>query len=75
MLHTDPVLQVRYGIKLGFYAEMKQDRQQALKEYRAAYTLCKSLHGRIDHIQETKTVSGLISVKVRFFFFKCVFFF
>ena len=55
-------LSVRYSVKTAFYCELKQNLKTALKEYIAAYVICKSIP--IFPILELKHVAGLLMAKV-----------
>uniref|UniRef100_A0A8C9TQZ2 Trafficking protein particle complex subunit 11 n=1 Tax=Scleropages formosus TaxID=113540 RepID=A0A8C9TQZ2_SCLFO len=61
---THQLLFVRHQFKTAFFSELKQDTQNALKYYRAAYSLIHELRTHETNILEIKTMAGFINYKI-----------
>uniref|UniRef100_A0A673LBG3 Trafficking protein particle complex subunit 11 n=1 Tax=Sinocyclocheilus rhinocerous TaxID=307959 RepID=A0A673LBG3_9TELE len=61
---THQLLFVRHQFKMGFFSELKQDTQNALKYYRTAYSLVHELRAHETNILEIKTMAGFINYKI-----------
>ncbi|XP_038611097.1 trafficking protein particle complex subunit 11 [Tachyglossus aculeatus] len=61
---THQLLFVRHQFKIAFFSELKQDSQNALKNYRAAYNLIHELRAHETNMLEIKTLAGYISYKI-----------
>ncbi|XP_077103584.1 trafficking protein particle complex subunit 11 [Siphateles boraxobius] len=61
---THQLLFVRHQFKMGFFSELKQDTQNALKYYRTAYVLIHELRAHETNILEIKTMGGFINYKI-----------
>uniref|UniRef100_H3APD6 Trafficking protein particle complex subunit 11 n=1 Tax=Latimeria chalumnae TaxID=7897 RepID=H3APD6_LATCH len=61
---THQLLFVRHQFKIAFFSELKQDTQNALKNYRAAYNLVHELRAHETNILEIKTMAGFINYKI-----------
>jgi len=61
---TQKVLIVRYTTKIGYFNELRQNRQVALSSYQQAYALLKDVNdpGITNH--EIKSVAGLLMTKI-----------
>ncbi|EPY78844.1 trafficking protein particle complex subunit 11 [Camelus ferus] len=60
---THQLLFVRHQFKIAFFSELKQDTQNALKNYRTAYNLVHELRAHETNILEIKTMAGFINYK------------
>ncbi|XP_061421126.1 trafficking protein particle complex subunit 11 [Lethenteron reissneri] len=58
------LLFVRHQFKIGFFNELKQDTQTALKHYRAAYGHVHELRAHDTNMLEIKTFVGFINYKI-----------
>uniref|UniRef100_A0A8C5L7B6 Trafficking protein particle complex subunit 11 n=1 Tax=Jaculus jaculus TaxID=51337 RepID=A0A8C5L7B6_JACJA len=58
------LLFVRHQFKIAFFSELKQDTQNALKNYRTAYNLVHELRAHETNILEIKTMAGFINYKI-----------
>ncbi|KAK2890874.1 hypothetical protein Q8A67_013517 [Cirrhinus molitorella] len=61
---THQLLFVRHQFKMGFFSELKQDTQNALKYYRTAYSLVHELRAHETNMLEIKTMAGFINYKI-----------
>uniref|UniRef100_A0A672GQH4 Trafficking protein particle complex subunit 11 n=1 Tax=Salarias fasciatus TaxID=181472 RepID=A0A672GQH4_SALFA len=61
---THQLLFVRHQFKIGFFSELKQDTQNALKYYRTAYSLVHELRAHETNMLEIKTLAGFINYKI-----------
>uniref|UniRef100_A0A8C2PCT5 Trafficking protein particle complex subunit 11 n=1 Tax=Capra hircus TaxID=9925 RepID=A0A8C2PCT5_CAPHI len=61
---THQLLFVRHQFKIAFFSELKQDTQNALKNYRTAYNLVHELRAHETNILEIKTMAGFINYKI-----------
>ncbi|XP_045142506.1 trafficking protein particle complex subunit 11 [Echinops telfairi] len=61
---TKFLLFVRHQFKIAFFSELKQDTQNALKNYRTAYNLVHELRAHETNILEIKTMAGFINYKI-----------
>ncbi|KAK1175909.1 hypothetical protein AOXY_G646 [Acipenser oxyrinchus oxyrinchus] len=61
---THQLLFVRHQFKIGFFSELKQDTQNALKYYRTAYNLVHELRAHETNMLEIKTMAGFINYKI-----------
>ncbi|XP_028815392.1 trafficking protein particle complex subunit 11 [Denticeps clupeoides] len=61
---THQLLFVRHQFKTGFFSELKQDTQNALKYYRTAYGLVHELRAHETNMLEIKTMAGFINYKI-----------
>ncbi|XP_044153344.1 LOW QUALITY PROTEIN: trafficking protein particle complex subunit 11 [Bufo gargarizans] len=61
---THQLLFVRHQFKIGFFSELKQDTQNALKNYRTAYNLVHELRSHETNMLEIKTMAGFINYKI-----------
>nr|AAH56800.1 Foigr protein [Danio rerio] len=61
---THQLLFVRHQFKMGFFSELKQDTQNALKYYRTAYSLVHELRAHETNVLEIKTMAGFINYKI-----------
>ncbi|RXN29164.1 trafficking particle complex subunit 11 [Labeo rohita] len=61
---THQLLFVRHQFKMGFFSELKQDTQNALKYYRTAYSLVHELRAHETNMLEIKTMGGFINYKI-----------
>uniref|UniRef100_A0A3P9QHC4 Trafficking protein particle complex subunit 11 n=1 Tax=Poecilia reticulata TaxID=8081 RepID=A0A3P9QHC4_POERE len=61
---THQLLFVRHQFKMAFLSELKQDTQNALKYYRAAYSLVHELRAHETNMLEIKTMAGFINYKI-----------
>nr|XP_033799055.1 trafficking protein particle complex subunit 11 [Geotrypetes seraphini] len=61
---THQLLFVRHQFKIAFFSELKQDTQNALKNYRTAYNLVHELRSHEINILEIKTMAGFINYKI-----------
>lgn len=61
---THQLLFVRHQFKIGFFSELKQDTQNALKYYRTAYSLVHELRAHETNMLEIKTMAGFINYKI-----------
>ena len=61
---THQLLFVRHQFKIAFFSELKQDTQNALKNYRIAYNLVHELRAHETNILEIKTMAGFINYKI-----------
>ncbi|KAL7858534.1 hypothetical protein AOLI_G00186360 [Acnodon oligacanthus] len=61
---THQLLFVRHQFKTGFFSELKQDTQNALKHYRTAYSLVHELRAHETNMLEIKTLAGFINYKI-----------
>ncbi|XP_059377909.1 trafficking protein particle complex subunit 11 [Carassius carassius] len=61
---THQLLFVRHQFKMGFFSELKQDTQNALKYYRTAYSLVQELRTHETNVLEIKTMAGFINYKI-----------
>uniref|UniRef100_A0A8C1CJJ8 Trafficking protein particle complex subunit 11 n=1 Tax=Cyprinus carpio carpio TaxID=630221 RepID=A0A8C1CJJ8_CYPCA len=61
---THQLLFVRHQFKMGFFSELKQDTQNALKYYRTAYSLLHELRAHETNMLEIKTMAGFINYKI-----------
>ncbi|KAG5263921.1 hypothetical protein AALO_G00270120 [Alosa alosa] len=61
---THQLLFVRHQFKIGFFSELKQDTQNALKYYRTAYGLVHELRVHETNMLEIKTMAGFINYKI-----------
>ncbi|XP_026213775.1 trafficking protein particle complex subunit 11 [Anabas testudineus] len=61
---THQLLFVRHQFKIAFFSELKQDTQNALKYYRAAYSLVHELRAHETNMLEIKTMAGFINYKI-----------
>ncbi|TRY90082.1 hypothetical protein DNTS_031586 [Danionella cerebrum] len=64
--HTDHLVGyiIRHQFKMGFFSELKQDTQNALKYYRTAYSLVHELRAHESNTLEIKTIAGFINYKI-----------
>ncbi|XP_065803145.1 trafficking protein particle complex subunit 11 isoform X3 [Muntiacus reevesi] len=60
---THQLLFVRHQFKIAFFSELKQDTQNALKNYRTAYNLVHELRAHETNILEIKTMAGFTNYK------------
>ncbi|XP_055034495.2 trafficking protein particle complex subunit 11 isoform X2 [Misgurnus anguillicaudatus] len=60
---THQLLFVRHQFKMGFFSELKQDTQNALRYYRTAYSLVHELRAHETNMLEIKTMAGFINYK------------
>uniref|UniRef100_A0A3Q2DCW3 Trafficking protein particle complex subunit 11 n=1 Tax=Cyprinodon variegatus TaxID=28743 RepID=A0A3Q2DCW3_CYPVA len=58
------LLFVRHQFKMAFLSELKQDTQNALRYYRAAYSLVHELRAHETNMLEIKTMAGFINYKI-----------
>uniref|UniRef100_A0A8C3SCG7 Trafficking protein particle complex subunit 11 n=1 Tax=Chelydra serpentina TaxID=8475 RepID=A0A8C3SCG7_CHESE len=61
---THQLLFVRHQFKIAFFSELKQDTQNALKNYRTAYNLVHELRAHETNMLEIKTMAGFINYKI-----------
>lgn len=61
---THQLLFVRHQFKMGFFSELKQDTQNALRYYRTAYSLVHELRAHETNMLEIKTMAGFINYKI-----------
>ncbi|KAI5100724.1 trafficking protein particle complex subunit 11, partial [Silurus meridionalis] len=61
---THQLLFVRHQFKTGFFSELKQDTQNALKYYKTAYSLIHELRAHETNMLEIKTLAGFINYKI-----------
>uniref|UniRef100_A0A4W3JQ34 Trafficking protein particle complex subunit 11 n=1 Tax=Callorhinchus milii TaxID=7868 RepID=A0A4W3JQ34_CALMI len=61
---THQLLFVRHQFKTAFFSELKQDTQNALKNYRTAYNLVHELRAHETNMLEIKTMAGFINYKI-----------
>ncbi|CAI9171641.1 unnamed protein product [Rangifer tarandus platyrhynchus] len=61
---THQLLFVRHQFKIAFFSELKQDTQNALKNYRTAYNLVHELRAHETNILEIKTMAGFTNYKI-----------
>ncbi|XP_047675733.1 trafficking protein particle complex subunit 11 isoform X1 [Tachysurus fulvidraco] len=61
---THQLLFVRHQFKTGFFSELKQDTQNALKYYKTAYSLIHELRAYETNMLEIKTLAGFINYKI-----------
>ncbi|KAE8629822.1 hypothetical protein XENTR_v10000605 [Xenopus tropicalis] len=61
---THQLLFVRHQFKIAFFSELKQDTQNALKNYRTAYNLVHELRSHETNMLEIKTMAGFINYKI-----------
>jgi hypothetical protein len=61
---TEKVMIVRYTIKIGYFNELRQNRQTALLSYQQAYALLKDVHDPGIGAHEIKSVAGLLMTKI-----------
>ncbi|KAL2077658.1 hypothetical protein ACEWY4_027162 [Coilia grayii] len=61
---THQLLFVRHQFKIGFFSELKQDTQNALKYYRTAYSLVHELRAHETNMLEIKAMAGFINYKI-----------
>ncbi|KAH0616126.1 hypothetical protein JD844_027010 [Phrynosoma platyrhinos] len=61
---THQLLFVRHQFKIAFFSELKQDTQNALKNYRTAYNLVHELRAHETNMLEIKTLAGFINYKI-----------
>uniref|UniRef100_A0A8C1SGJ1 Trafficking protein particle complex subunit 11 n=1 Tax=Cyprinus carpio TaxID=7962 RepID=A0A8C1SGJ1_CYPCA len=61
---THQLLFVRHQFKMGFFSELKQDTQNALKYYRTAYSLVHEPRAHETNMLEIKTMAGFINYKI-----------
>ncbi|XP_053315422.1 trafficking protein particle complex subunit 11 [Spea bombifrons] len=61
---THQLLFVRHQFKIAFFSELKQDTQNALKNYRTAYNLVHELRSHETNMLEIKTIAGFINYKI-----------
>ncbi|XP_055488023.1 trafficking protein particle complex subunit 11 isoform X2 [Leucoraja erinacea] len=61
---THQLLFVRHQFKTAFFSELKQDTQNALKNYRSAYNLVHELRAHETNMLEIKTMAGFINYKI-----------
>ncbi|MGH0122145.1 UNVERIFIED_CONTAM: hypothetical protein FKN15_042916 [Acipenser sinensis] len=61
---THQLLFVRHQFKIGFFSELKQDTQNALKYYRTAYNLVHELRAHETNMLEIKNMAGFINYKI-----------
>ncbi|MEE6460867.1 hypothetical protein FKM82_001125 [Ascaphus truei] len=61
---THQLLFVRHQFKIAFLSELKQDTQNALKNYRTAYNLVHELRAHETNMLEIKTMAGFINYKI-----------
>uniref|UniRef100_A0A8C4PYM1 Trafficking protein particle complex subunit 11 n=1 Tax=Eptatretus burgeri TaxID=7764 RepID=A0A8C4PYM1_EPTBU len=61
---THQLLFVRHQFKIGFFCELKQDTQTALKHYKNAYSHVHELRAYDTNVLEIKTFAGFINYKI-----------
>ncbi|KAM4707991.1 trafficking protein particle complex subunit 11 [Discoglossus pictus] len=61
---THQLLFVRHQFKIAFFSELKQDTQNALKNYRTAYNLVHELRAHETNMLEIKSMAGFINYKI-----------
>uniref|UniRef100_A0A3Q2EE88 Trafficking protein particle complex subunit 11 n=1 Tax=Cyprinodon variegatus TaxID=28743 RepID=A0A3Q2EE88_CYPVA len=64
LAYSRQLLFVRHQFKMAFLSELKQDTQNALKYYRAAYSLVHELRAHETNMLEIKTMAGFINYKI-----------
>eukprot|EP00038_Savillea_parva_P000401 m.95974 g.95974 ORF g.95974 m.95974 type:complete len:1226 (+) comp10134_c0_seq1:244-3921(+) len=61
---TETVLAARYLFKCGYFCELRQQRQSALKSYTQMYTMLRDAQGTGVPLAEIKGVAGLVLAKI-----------
>ncbi|XP_071945007.1 trafficking protein particle complex subunit 11-like [Antedon mediterranea] len=61
---THQLLFVRHAFKIAFFSELKQDAQNALKQYKTAYGHLTELRAHDSNMLEIKTIAGFINYKI-----------
>eukprot|EP00053_Salpingoeca_punica_P015497 m.143074 g.143074 ORF g.143074 m.143074 type:complete len:1113 (-) comp16731_c1_seq1:222-3560(-) len=62
--HAEQMLVTRYLFKMAFFCELKQERRDALRDYKLAYAQVRLLNERIEMLREVKVVAGIIDAKI-----------
>lgn len=61
---THGLLFVRHQFKLGFFSEIKQDQQGAIKCYKQAYANLVEIRPSVTNLYEIMTIAGFINYKI-----------
>uniref|UniRef100_A0A8C1IBB0 Trafficking protein particle complex 11 n=1 Tax=Cyprinus carpio TaxID=7962 RepID=A0A8C1IBB0_CYPCA len=64
IIRSDFLFLNKHQFKMGFFSELKQDTQNALKYYRTAYSLVHELRAHETNMLEIKTMAGFINYKI-----------